>query len=275
MLMDTIFKITFIVINFIFLGFYVFNFIISLIRDIKSKNKFKNNDYLTVDGTVIKIDENKKFTYVIIEFTGPKNLIAFTQTFQYTVEEFKNNPYEVGDKVKLAYNDVSKVKRLHTFPIIIEGSKPKLEKGAIFANLALVGVAGYFSIYILITTLNKWSEEFGKIFSGTYVLIVLMIYVVLLTYLIESIFSIPKTENQNYLKAYGHHTKARVVTFKLGGKKNPKGFKESRMTIEYRNHLGELTQTMLSSYAYTETQEEYIDVIYDPKNPKNVVYLLK
>lgn len=275
MLMDTIFKITFIVINFIFLGFYVFNFIISLIRDIKAKNKFKTNDYLTVDGTVIKIDENKKFVYVIIEFIGPKNLIAFTQTFQYTVEEFKKNPYEVGDKVKLAYNDVSKVKRLHTFPIIIEGSKPKLEKGAIFANLALVGVAGYFSIYILITTLNKWSEEFGKIFSGTYVLIVLMIYVVLLTYLIESIFSIPKTENQNYLKAYGHHTKARVVTFKLGGKKNPKGFKESRMTIEYRNHLGELTQTMLSSYAYTETQEEYIDVIYDPKNPKNVVYLLK
>ena len=274
-MMDTIFKITFIVINFIFLGFYVFNFIISLIRDIKSKNKFKTNDYLTVEGTVIKIDENKKFVYVIIEFIGPKNLIAFTQTFQYTVEEFKNNPYEVGDKVKLAYNDVSKVKRLHTFPIIIEGSKPKLEKGAIFANLALVGVAGYFSIYILITTLNKWSEEFGKIFSGTYVLIVLMIYVVLLTYLIESIFSIPKTENQNYLKAYGHHTKARVVTFKLGGKKNPKGFKESRMTIEYRNHLGELTQTMLSSYAYTETQEEYIDVIYDPKNPKNVVYLLK
>ena len=275
MIMDTIFKITFIVINFIFLGFYVFNFIISLIRDIKSKNKFKTNDYLTVEGTVIKIDENKKFVYVIIEFIGPKNLIAFTQTFQYTVEEFKKNPYEVGNKVKLAYNDVSKVKRLHTFPIIIEGSKPKLEKGAIFANLALVGVAGYFSIYILITTLNKWSEEFGNIFSGTYVLIVLMIYVVLLTYLIESIFSIPKTENQNYLKAYGHHTKARVVTFKLGGKKNPKGFKESRMTIEYRNHLGELTQTMLSSYAYTETQEEYIDVIYDPKNPKNVVYLLK
>ena len=275
MIMDTIFKITFIVINFIFLGLYTFNFIISLIRDIKSKNKFKTNDYLTAEGTVIKIDENKKFTYVIIEFTGPKNLIAFTQTFQYTVEEFKKNPYEVGDKVKLAYNDVSNVKKLHTFPIIIEGSKPKLEKGAIFANLALVGVAGYFSIYILITTLNKWSEEFSKIFSGTYVLIVLMIYVVLLTYLIESIFSIPKTENQNYLKAYGHHTKARVVTFKLGGKKNPKGFKESRMTIEYRNHLGELTQTMLSSYAYTETQEEYIDVIYDPKNPKNVVYLLK
>lgn len=274
-MMDTVFKITFIVINFIFFGFYIFNFIISLIRDIKAKNKFKTNDYLTVEGTVIKIDENKKFTYVIIEFIGPKNLISFTQTFQYTLEEFKNNPYEVGDKVKLAYNDVSNVKRLHTFPIIIEGSKPKLEKGAIFANLALVGVAGYFSIYILITTINKWSEEFGNIFSGTYVLIVLMIYVVLLTYLIESIFSIPKTENQNYLKAYGHHTKARVVTFKLGGKKNPKGFKESRMTIEYRNHLGELTKTMLSSYAYTETQEEYIDVIYDPKNPKNVVYLIK
>lgn len=274
-IMDTIFKITFVTINFIFFGLYIFNFIIALIRDIKSKKKFKENDYLTVDGTVVKVEVQKKFTYVIIEFTGPKSLIAFTQTFQYTHEEYKKNPYEVGDQVKLAYNDVSNVKRLHTFPVIIDGTKPTLEKGAIFANLALVGVAGYFSIYILITTINKWTEQFGNIFSGTYVLIVLLIYVVLLTYLVESIFSIPKNENQNYLKVYGHHTRARVVTFKLGGKKNPKGYKESRMTIEYRNHLGELTTTNMNSYLYTETQEEYIDIIYDPKNSKNVVYLVK
>ena len=45
------------------------------------------------------------------------------------------------------------------------------------------------------------------------------------------------------------------------------------MTIEYRNHLGELTQTMLSSYAYTETQEEYIKILYDPKHPKTTVYM--
>ena len=275
MLLDTIYKITFISVNFIFLGLYIFNFIISLLRDIKAKKKFKNNQYLTVEATVIKVEENKKYTYVVVEFMGPKSLIAFTHTFQYLPEEFKKNPYEVGDKINLAYNDISDVKKLHTFPVIIEGTKPKLEKGAIFANGMLVGVASYFSIKILLDTVLNWSKNFVEIFNTTYVLIVLMIYVVLLTYLIESIFSIPKTENQNYLKTYGQHARARVITFKLAGKKNQRGYKESRMTIEYRNHLGELTNTTLSSYMYTETQEEYIDVIYDPKNPKNVVYLRK
>ena len=275
MVLDTIYKIAFIAINFIFFGLYLYNFIISLIRDIKAKNKFKNNQYLTVEGTVIKVEENKKYTYVVIEFIGPKSLISFTHTFQYLPDEYKKNPYQVGDKVNLAYNDISNVKKLHTFPIIIEGTKPKLEKGAIFANLMLVGVASYFSIKVLIDCLSNWSKNFVEIFNTTYVLIVLMIYLVLLTYLIESIFSIPKAENQDYLKTYGQHARARVVTFKLAGKKNQRGFKESRMTIEYRNHLGDLTKTTLSSYMYTETQEEYIDVIYDPKNPKNVVYLRK
>jgi hypothetical protein len=123
----------------------------------------------------------------------------------------------------------------------------------------LVGVASYFSIKVLIDCLSNWSKNFVEIFNTTYVLIVLMIYLVLLTYLIESIFSIPKAENQDYLKTYGQHARARVVTFKLAGKKNQRGFKESRMTIEYRNHLGDLTKTTLSSYMYTETQEEYIN----------------
>lgn len=273
--MENLFKIGFIAINFIFLIFYIVNFIIALIRDIKSKNKFKNNDYLKVDGTVIDVQKNKKIVQVLIEFVGPNNLILFSQPFDFTHEEFNKNPYEVGQKVNLIYNDTSKQKKIHMFPIIIEGSKPKLDKGPIFANLALVGVALYFGINILLTTLKDYSKPFDEMFSSAYVLIVLVIYFILLSYLVESIFGIPRSENQNYLKMYGNTTKARVVTFKLGGSKNARGFKESRMTIEYRNHLGELTQTTLASYMYTETQEEYIDIVYDPKNAKNVVYLKK
>ncbi|MBQ8293419.1 MAG: hypothetical protein IJX78_06460 [Bacilli bacterium] len=273
--MEDLFKIGFIVINLVFLVVYLINFVIALVRDIKSKNKFKTNEYLTVDGTVIDIQETKKIVSVLIEFTGPNNLILFSQTFDFTPEEFKKNPYELGQKVKLAYNDISKQKKIHLFPILIEGSKPKLDKGPIFANLALVFVAGYFSINILINTFKDYSKPFDEMFSSTYVFIVLVIYLVLLSYLVESLFGIPRSENQNYLKMHGHTTKARVVTFKLAGSKNARGYKESRMTIEYRNHLGELTQTSLASYLYTETQEEYIDIVYDPKNAKNVVYLRK
>ncbi len=273
--MDNLYKIIFISINFIFLLSYIINFIISLIRDIKSKNKFKNNDYLTIDGTIINIQKTKKMIHVFIEFTGPNNLILFSQVYDFTHDEFNKNPYEIGQKVKLAYNDVSNTKKIHNFPIIIEGSKPKIDKGPLFANGALVGVAGYFSFYILFTCLNNWEKAFSELYSSAYVLIVLVIYFVLLSYLIESLFSIPKNENQNYLKIYGNTTKARVITFKLGGSKNQRGYKESRMTIEYRNHLGELIKTNLASYMYTETQEEYIDIVYDPKNAKNVVYLKK
>ncbi len=271
--MEDFFKIGFVAINFMFLIIYIVNFVIALARDKKAKANFKNNEYLTVDGTVIDIHETKKNVSVLIEFTGPNNLVLFSQVFEFLPDEFKKTPYVLGQKVKLAYNDVSKAKKIHVFPVIIEGTKPKLDKGPLFANVALVGVALYFSINILLTTLKNYTKPFSEIFSGSYVFIVLIIYLVLLSYLVESLFGISRAENQSYLKMYGYTTKARVKTFKLAGSKNARGFKESRMTIEYRNHLGELTETSLASYMYTETQEEYIDIVYDPKNAKNVVYL--
>ena len=45
------------------------------------------------------------------------------------------------------------------------------------------------------------------------------------------------------------------------------------MQIEYYTSSGEKINTRISSYLYSETQEEYVDIIYDAKNPKNVVYL--
>lgn len=273
--MDNLFKIGFVSINFIFLVVYIVNFIIGLVRDINAKKQLKTNNYITVDAKVIDIKENKKNVTVLVEFTGPKNLVLFSHSFEFSPEEFQKNPYTIGQNIKLAYPDVSDKKKVYTFPVIIEGAKPRLEKGPLFANGALVFVAGYLSISILLNIISNFEKPFSEIFNTAYVFIVLIIYFVLFSYLTESLFSMPRNENQSYLKMFGHTTKARVITFKLGGQKNYRGFKESRMTIEYRNHLGELTQTNLASYMYTETQEEYIDIVYDPKNPKNVVYLRK
>ena len=271
--MENVFKIGFIAINFMFLVIYIVNFIIGLVRDINVKKLFKEGKYQTVEATVIDIRKNKRNVNVLVEFVGPSNLVFFSHQYDISIEEFNKNPYEIGQKLKLTYVDVKEQKRVHTFPLLIEGAKIRLEKGPLFANAALVFVAGYFSINVLLTTLNNFEKTFGEIFNTTYVFIVLIIYFVLLSYLTESLFSIPRTENQSYLKVFGYVTKARVVTFKLGGSKNAKGYKESRMTIEYSNHLGETTKTNLASYMYTETQEEYIDIVYDPKNSKNVVYL--
>ena len=78
---------------------------------------------------------------------------------------------------------------------------------------------------------------------------------------------------QNYLKLYGNIAKARVKTYKFSNQKNAKGTKESIIDIEFSTNDGTQVETRLTSFLYTETQEEYIDIIYDPKKPKNVVYL--
>lgn len=273
--MDTVYKIAIIAINLIFLVIYIINFIIALLRDIKDKKALKNKNYLTVDAEIIDIKEDKKKVTILVEFIGPNNLVLFSHTFEMSLAEFNKNPYTRGQKIKLAYVDVANQKKIHTFPLIIEGSKIRLEKGPLFANAALIFVAAYFNTSALIKVLTNFDLPFSQMFPTSNIFINLLMYLFLFSYLMESLFSISKVENQNYLKLFGNTTKARVITFKLGGSKNVRGYKESRMTIEYRNHLGELTKTNLASYMYTETQEEYIDIVYDPKNSKNVVYLRK
>ena len=51
--------------------------------------------------------------------------------------------------------------------------------------------------------------------------------------------------------------------------------KECHLEIEYTTFEGEKIETRLSSFLYFQTQEEYIDILYAPQDPKNVVYLRK
>ena len=62
--------------------------------------------------------------------------------------------------------------------------------------------------------------------------------------------------------------------FKFGKSKNAQGVKESLLEIEFFTNSGEKVNCSLNSYLYTNTQEQYIDILYDPKNPKNVVYYM-
>ena len=68
---------------------------------------------------------------------------------------------------------------------------------------------------------------------------------------------------------------AEVKTYKFGRNKDAKGNKESMLQIEFYDNKGNLVQANLNSYMYTETQEQYINILYDLKNPKNVVYMRK
>lgn len=68
---------------------------------------------------------------------------------------------------------------------------------------------------------------------------------------------------------------AEVKTFKFGRNKDAKGNKESLIEIDFIIIKVNLIKANLNSFMYTETQEQYINILYDLKNPKNVVYMRK
>lgn len=47
------------------------------------------------------------------------------------------------------------------------------------------------------------------------------------------------------------------------------------MEIEFYNNKGEKIKANLNSFMYTETQEQYVNILYDVHHPKNVVYMRK
>ena len=82
----------------------------------------------------------------------------------------------------------------------------------------------------------------------------------------------PSRQRSARLKICGIKGTAEVKTFKFGKSKNAQGVKESILEIEFFTNSGEKVNCSLNSYLYTNTQEQYIDILYDELNPKNVVY---
>lgn len=283
--MNIFINIAFLGINFAFLIIYLVNLVINIIRDLKAKAMLKKNPK-RLKATVKEIKTYKRRTYLIVEYVSPQSLIVFTNTFEFVSGEI-DNQYEVGQEIELLYVDTKDLKRVTSFPIAIEGRKIKMATGPLFTNSMLVFLAAFNTVNIFIKMLNPNPVKFAPginafnsndvsifdMFNQLYIILILAIYIMLITYLIDSLTLLPRVSNHDYLKIYGIKGTARVKTFKFAGSKNAKGYKEAQMEIEYFTTTGDKINARLSSYLYSETQEEIINIIYDPKRHTNVVYL--
>lgn len=272
-------KIAYLAVNIFFFFVFVVNFVLALVRDIRYKKALRNNPQ-TVHAYVRQVDKVKNRLYMLVEFQSEHNRLNFTETYEFFESDLKGREFNVGDQVDLIYNDVSSWKRVMGFPLLIKDFKVKLDKGPLFLNIMLV----LFSVWVNTTTIltfvnnNGFSKDVAftgenGLFNSFYVLIMVFVYAMILSYVVVNIIEMPKKDMQNYLKFYGNIAKARVKTYKFGRAKNSKGNKESIITIEFSTSSGEQVETKLTSFLYTETQQEYIDILYDPRKPKCVVFL--
>ena len=274
------FKISYLIIISLFLVAFCINFGISLYRDLKAKKALKTNP-IHQKGIVRDVQTVKGKVFVTVEFTSNHNRLLLSNVFELFESDLKGKTYTVGQEVDMIYNDVTNEKKIKNFPLLLADSKVKLEKGVLFLNSALIFMAGFIlanTIFMYAQT-NALSTDIPLVGEGGlyenyfYILLMFVIYFILCNYMVSTIFDAPRKDVQNYLKFYGNVAKARVITYKFGKAKNSRGLKESIIELEYSTNSGEQVKAKLTSFMYTESQDEYIDVIYDPKNTKSVVYL--
>jgi hypothetical protein len=272
-------KIAYIALNVFFFFVFVVNFVIGLVRDIKFKNAIKKNPQ-TLKAHVREIDKVKNRVYMIVDFQSPHNRLNFSEAYEFFESDLKGREFTVGEEIDLIYNDVTTWKKVMGFPLLIKEFKVKLERGPLFLNIMLIIFSIWVNINMILVYVNNdgFNPEVpfsgqGGLFNQIYVLIMVFVYAMILSYVVVNIAEMPKKDMQNYLKLYGNIAKARVKTYKFGKAKNNKGNKESIITIEFSTNEGVQIETKLTSFLYTETQQEYIDILYDPKKPKCVVFL--
>lgn len=300
--MNFILNLIVVIITIGFAGAYVLNLIINLRRALKVNKVIKSNSKdncessTYVQGNVVEVDKQKSRVYVHVEYTSPANGSRFINVFELTHKEF-NDQYYVGQEVKIYYADTKELEKVNCFPVYLEGQKIGLEMGPLVTDIILVAGGLYVFITILLQLLQ--ADETGLIglqwngrpfiestrnldttvegtvacFSGVYIFVIAIFYVMLFTYLKERITGMSITHKNNYLKICGLQSRAEVKTFKFAKQKNANGTKESVMEIEFFTRKGEKVNCELRSYLYTESQEQFINILYDEKSPSNVVYL--
>lgn len=292
-IVNAIINILFLLITFGFFVLYVVSFVINIVRSTKSLKRLKKNPK-EVQAVVTEIIEDKHNVYVKYKYSSPVNKQIFTDMMTFTKSEFKDQ-YYVGQEVDVVYPDVEDMKRVYYFPKFFKEQKQKIESGPLFTDI-LICVAGA-AIFGYTLTVMLASPEFGA-FTGTVqliknggifqanapesgttglldmftVLIMMVIYFMLFSYVLERLVSASMEHTHSYLKLYGIMTNATVKTYKFGRTKDANGNKESQLKIEFRDN-GELIEANLNSHLYTETQEEVIKILYDPKHPKTTVYM--
>lgn len=285
--MDIVLSVVYYIFMCFFMVAYTGCFVVNFIRAYKI-NKIMKVKYLSVNAKVIEIIKEKKRVFVKVEYKSATNYVNFIDFFELTEKEFKDQ-YYVDQELKIYYPNVDDLKRVTCFPTYLEGQPIKMKTGPLVSDFLLAAV----SIFMVgwVTTLviklggfyifndaNTSVEAAGNCASFSSALVYMLpvfMYITTIPYLIERFTLASKEENQNYLKLYGAKCMAEVKTFKFSNTKNDKGVKESILTIEFYDNKGELIKANLNSFMYTETQEQYVNILYDLKNPKNVVYMRK
>ena len=277
---------------------YIVNFIINLVRAKKVNKAIKNSPDF-VDGKIIDVIKGKKRVYIKVEYVSDKSGVKFENVFELTEKEF-NDQYFVGQEIKIFYAKQENQKRITCFPIYLEGQKTGIEMGPMVTDIILFVGGLYIFISMLFALLQvdkesgliglqwngrpfvdflRFSTATGKnptpVFNILYIFIIIIFYVMLFSYVKERLSGMTQSHKQNYLKLCGSKGTAQVKTYKFNKSKNSEGVKESMLEIEFFTNSGEKVNCSLNSFLYTETQEEYIDILYDEKNPKNVVYMRK
>ncbi len=272
-----------------FMVVYITAFVLNLIRA-KKVNKEMKKSCRSVKGKIVEIVKEKKRVFIRVEYTSPSNYTKFVDYFDLTEKEF-NDQYYVDQEVEIYYPEIENWKRVTCFPTYLEGQPIKVEKGPLVtdAMFAIVGMmmAGWVLSTAILLKVNLGTTLFNDAnFSNSNMssctqsnpimyLLPILLYVFTIPYIIERFTMADRDQNQSYLKMYGVKCMAEVKTFKLGRTKNQKGVKESIMEIEFYNNKGEKIKANLNSFMYTETQEQYVNILYDVHHPKNVVYMRK
>lgn len=286
-MMDLITNIVFLAVTVCFLGIYIYSLILNLVRAINTNKQLKK-DPQVIEGTVVEVTPVKKRVYVKVQFKSESNHQLFDVLYELTQAEFKDQ-YYVNQKVKIYYPKVEGSKKIHCFPTYLEGMKIAPEAGPIFTD-ALVTASGLFitlfSLYQMISknvfsgnvplvSSQSLTTETGVVstFNIFSFFIFLVIYLVLLSYLLERITGISREHSENYLKICGLLVKAEVVTYKLMRTKNANGVRQARVKISFNTNKGEKVESEIYSFLYTENPEQYISILYDPRRPQMAVYL--
>ena len=279
--MNLVTNILFLVVTGCFMGLYAFSFVLNLIRAIKT-NKLIKSDPQTLEASVIEIAHVKKRVFVKVRYTSTSNHQTFESIFSMTQNEFKDQYYE-GQQLNIVFPKIEGTKRIHSFPVYLEGAKLKIEAGPLFTDGLIFG-AGVF-----IFTFSLWNMLAVNAFSGEVplisgdgslssmnlltILVFFVIYFVMMTYILERVGGISKEHSENYLKICGLRAKAEVITYKLNRNKNQDGVRQADIKIEFRTNKGEQVNTSLASFMYTSQPDQYIDILYDGRRPQIAVYL--
>lgn len=293
-----------------FLIYYVYSFILNLIRAKKNLKEFQNDpDY--IEGTVIQSVFQKGRNYVVVQYVSKKNQAKFNETFDLQAikkskEELKTlqkgeniyiEKYKVGDNVRIKYGKTKIGQKVTNFPIFIDGEKERIDKAPIVMDIAIVGAGLYILIYSLVSIIAKDATGVNGLmangrpfientrnfsacmkdsvpcFTGFYLIIEAFFYFVFFQYVLDRIKGLNTDQKNQYLKLCGTKGLAEVKTYKFTKQKSQDGYKEAEIKIEFFTNNGEKINTTIYSFLYSKTEEQYITILYDENNPTSVVYM--